>query len=305
MKLRALSRCTLLAALSAAWLVPFCSTTAAQSGDEAEQDEALSEDTSWLASEEPAGDGGAQAEEEAPITNAATASDDDLPTASIDVGFGATQRHIGFGTSEGNATLDTGLVPALQVALNARFGRGTFLGVSLVYQSSIFAVGDQRSPDPLGPSLSTTIQSHRVSAGLIPGLRLGSADDSATLGLFVGYGIRALSSVIELTTPRFSLHGPVFRLEFELPLLGATVVLRLAPELHVIVGQTPALRRLARTQSPGLAIGGEVGLRAYLGSAWAIGVSYRESHAGASSAWSTAFEDIERFAILSAIWRYN
>ena len=227
-----------------------------------------------------------------------------LPAATLELGLGTTQRTIGFGVNEGRRALDSGFVPAFHIALDARFGERAFLGVNMSYQTSVFAAVAQAAPDPQLTAASSTIQSHRISLGLMPGLRLGASRDSALVGLFVGYGLRAFASVIELNVPRYTWHGPVARLEFELPLIVRRLVLRLAPEAQLIVGQTSDLRLLARTNQVGFAFGGEASIRVFLTTWLAAAVSYREARAGIGSGFRTSFEDIERYIVFDAFMRY-
>jgi hypothetical protein len=244
--------------------------------------------------------GGAVMPAEPPPTDTGLAT-----TATLDVGVGTTQRVINFAVADGQRKLDTGFVPALHLALAARFGDRTFFGFSMAYQSSVWAAVAQSAPNPRSPALSTTIQSHRLSVGILPGLRLGDAPDSSSLALFLGYGVRAFASIVELLVPRYTLHGPVARLDFELPLFAAKLVLRVAPEVQLIVSQTNDLRQAARTQSTGFALGAEASVRFYVADWIALALSYRESHASVSSAWTSPFEDVERFAVIDAFLRYH
>jgi hypothetical protein len=200
--------------------------------------------------------------------------------------------------------LDTGFTPAFQIALSARSGGRVFLGFDMAYQTSVFATVAQAAPDPRTPASSSTIQSHHISVGAVPGLRLGDTRDSASIALFLGYGLRAFASVVELNVPRYTWHGPVARFEFELPLAAGTLLLRLAPEAQWIVGQTSDLRVLARTRSTGFAFGGEASLRLFVTPWIAAAVSYRESRASIGSGWKTSFEDTERFVVIDAFVRY-
>jgi hypothetical protein len=286
-----------LALLCVAWLACAPCGAIAQTGEEPTEEQQAAVDEDFMTDDSV--NGGGVVPDEPPPPEAG------LPmTATLDVGIGTTQRVINFAVVDGQRTLDTGFVPALHLALGARFGDRTFFGVGMTYQSSVWAAVAQSAPNPRGPSLTTTIQSHHLSVGVQPGLRLGEARDSSSLSLFLGYGLRALASVVELRVPRYTLHGPVARLDFELPLFSAKVVLRVAPEAQLIVSQTSDLRLAARTQSVGFALGAEASVRFYVADWIALALSYRESHASVSSAWSSPFEDVERFAVIDAFMRY-
>jgi hypothetical protein len=233
----------------------------------------------------------------------ASAPSSGKPRTMLAAGFGATQRVLRFSAADADRVLDTGFVPALGVQLGASFGDEWSLDVRFAYRSSVFATAHQSSPDEVAPPLETTIQTHELIAGLGPTLHLGDEDDPA-FSLLVAYGIRAFGSVVELRIPRFSLHGPLARLEAELPLGSRRFVLYVGPELQWIVSLTSAARESARTERWGTALGFEARVCAYLLDNLALELAYRESHAKLSSAADSAFRDVERFAFVDIVVRY-
>jgi hypothetical protein len=231
-------------------------------------------------------------------------TEDSLVTT-LGVTAGVAARNIDVPSERGLATLRTGLVPALGLQLGVRLhGPRFFGGVALAYQSSVAARATQGNADPRAASLVTTVQAHHFAAGVAPGVLLGDSRDSAALSLFLGYGVRALASVVELNVPRFSLHGPVARIELELPLGSRSVVLRVAPEVQLLWAATPSLRRMASIGAQNWALGGEASLCIRL-AAWSMAqLAYRGSRAFAPSALGGAFEDVEHFASLGIVFRY-
>lgn len=256
--------------------------------------------------ETPETDGAELAEDPA----AGTAPDADvdsttaLPAAYLTLGAGLTQRALAFEAADGRHELDTGLVPALGLSVHAGLERPSwFCHVDLGYRSSVFATAIQTPPMQGAPELRTTLQTHGVWGGVAPGLRFAGLGE-ASLALFAGYGVRALGSVQPLLIPRFTLHGPLLRLSFELPLFDARVHVRLSPELQWIISQTYELRELARTERHGLSYGAEANVRVQLWTALSLQLTYREAHARITSAWQTPFEDLVRYLLIEAFVHY-
>ena len=225
--------------------------------------------------------------------------------ATLVVNGGMTERRISVPTAAGLAALHTGLVPALGVELGAQWrDPDKFYAIAIAYQSSLRANATQPASDELKPPLFTGIHSHHLDAGGAAGLVLGSGPTSATLGFFLGYGLRAFGSVVELRVPRFTLHGPVARLEFQLPLGTPRVVVRLAPEAQLILSVTQDLQDLSGIAAPLFAFGGEASLRVLLTTRFILQLAFRESHAAVSSANGASFEDVERFVLFGVVVSY-
>jgi hypothetical protein len=244
----------------------------------------------WLA----AGSASAQDEGE-PATEAETADSLKLEP-SFGIGLGVTQRLIEFGGREGTRRLDTGWIPALSLGTGVQLSQGDWqLSAAVHYQTSLHATGVQYTPDPASPALTTPLRTHRVELGLQPGLRLGA---SASVALFVGYGLRALASVAELRVPRYTLHGPVLRPELELSMFEGRLRLRIAPEAGLIVSMTRDLRRESGNGPPAYSLGGQASLSYRLAAWLTIALNYREAHAWAKRPTAERFSDVERFGLL-------
>jgi hypothetical protein len=228
------------------------------------------------------------------------------PFASLLAGGGVTSRTIRVPAGDGPRALATGLVPALAVRVYGRLQDASrFLGLRLSYQTSLGVHAAQTVPDLSLIASETHIRSHRFEAGLVPGMFLGDSPNSAALSLFVGYGLRALASVAEIRVPRFTLHGPLARIEVELPLIAGRLSLRFAPELQVVVGMTQQLRAAAGLGSTALAFGGEASARLQLAGPFAARLCYREAHARSTGHEGHVFEDIERYLTLELSFRYD
>jgi hypothetical protein len=219
------------------------------------------------------------------------------------VGAGLSTRRIDLPSSEGWRRVDTGLAPTLSLRVASRWRDGAhFLGVRLSYMTGIHGRATDQVGDPgLAPS-QVAIRSHRFEGGLLPGLVLSDARNAGTIALFAGYGVRAFGSVEVLRVPRFSLHGPLVRLELALPLVH-WLRLRLAPEAQLITSLSRDLRLLAALPSTAFSIGGEVDLQARWSAAWSLQLSYREAHVAATGVEGKRFEDIERYLLLELAYQ--
>lgn len=271
---------------------------------ERELDEQLAAANELQASTEPVPDAEPVTEPESECEDAdpATCASSPELTATLGVYTGFTSRNITLPTIAGLATLDTGMLPSLAIQVGALAPGDAFFGVTFGYQSSLGAEASQAASDPLKPALSTSIQSHHFEGGVLGGFHFGGPE-SATLALFAGYGVRALASVVELRVPRFSLHGPVARIELELPLGAPWIALRLAPEMQLVLAMSEELHTLG-VGSPIWAFGGEAGLRLRVSPRIALQLSFREAHAVVTSIYGGSFEDVERYGLFGLVVSY-
>lgn len=218
----------------------------------------------------------------------------------LQAGGGVTQRTLDLPSTQGRLTFNSGWAPALDLRVSGRISdERHFLRVRVGYQSSIGWAAVDRSRIASTGTASTPVRSLRLEGGIAPGLWLGAGPGSTALSLFVGYGLRALGSETELRIPRFTLHGPLSRLELEIPLVPKLLSLRLAPEAQLIVSMTQDLARAGQLDKIGVAYGGEADLHLRVTSRIACRVSYRESHAlvMAGTAVDAHFIDIERYLV--------
>jgi hypothetical protein len=237
---------------------------------------------------------GARAHAEAPTA----------PIARLRVGAGAAQRVVELPTAEAARQLDFGPAAAAQLGIDAQLRRGRWqLGLGLRYRTSL---AGRVSDDAAGPGANTSshvVRSHAFEAGLRPGWFFGDAPNAAALRLFAGYSVRAFGSVAPLRVPRYSLHGPVLRLELVLPLPAAHMRLRLAPEAQWLASMTQELRNLAGITQSALALGAEAELSLPISDVLSLHLDYRESHAFAVARLAQSFSDVERYLLLAASYR--
>lgn len=223
-------------------------------------------------------------------------------TVWLSVGTGATQRAIAFAGADGAGRLETAMVPAIDLQVRGRLSLGTaFVGLSLRYQTSLWADSVQGGQPSAGSASS--IRSHRAEGGIVPGVRFGSGEDAVSLSALMGYGVRAFASVVPMRVPSFSLHGPLVRLQVEIPIAGL-LCLRLEPEGQLILAGAE-LSRLASLRGPGIAIGGQASLGLVVQAFLRLEASYRESHIRLDSYGSEALSDVERYLLLGASARFQ
>jgi hypothetical protein len=132
---------------------------------------------------------------------------------------------------------------------------------------------------------------------------LGAREHPIGLGIFAGYGVRALATVAVLRVPRFSLHGPVLRVEVDVPLRAANMRLRLGPEGQWISGISRALLDSSGLSQPAFALGGFLQLQLPVAERFALQLEYRESHAFLRARGVPSFSDVERYLLLAAALR--
>ena len=239
-------------------------------------------------------------EAEAQPAEAPAAEDAASPELTLAAGGGAMQRIVEFAAAQGPERLNTGWVPALGVELRASFPSDSLVfGVEGQYATSLNAQGAQRAPSPESAPQLTAMRSHRLLIGARGGVQLGDARGVLVAAL-LGWGFHALASVAELEVPRFTLHGPLLRLELELPVVPERVLLRLAPHGELIVSVTKELRRLAETESHGYALGGEASLSVRIWDWLTAELQYHESHALLQGTPSSDLTDMERYLLVSA-----
>lgn len=224
-------------------------------------------------------------------------------TARLDVAVGVTQRSVDAPSVDGARRLALGPAPAVALGIDSGVQHGTFcLGLGVHYRTSVLGRVRDAAAGPSANLSSTAVRSHELVAGVRAGLAFGSDPGARTLAMFLGYSVRAFASVAELRMPRFSLHGPVLRLELELPLSAASMRLRLAPEFQWLPSISSALRASSIVSGVALALGGVAALILPISEHFGLQLEYRESHAWARTYVARRFSDVERFLLLGATY---
>jgi hypothetical protein len=238
----------------------------------------------------------------------ATPRVDDAPArmaAAVTLGPGIGSRSVRTPTASGDRSLATGFFPALDLGLGAEFSLSpqAAIDVTVHYQTSI---GLHASETELGTGVEkrTSLRSHHLDVGVSPAYRFTASPAGVLLGVFAGWGFRGLRSIVDISIPAYTLHGPVFRPEIRIPIAGNALVLRVAPELMLIVEVSGELRELGNTAASGLSLGGEASLDIRLVALIHLTLAYRESRARLATAWGDALTDDERFGTVSLVLNY-
>jgi len=233
--------------------------------------------------------------EEGPDSSGSSAPDAFAVRASLGGGGGA--RTAAVPTHAGSRDVNSGFsLPALELGLNIRYMLGShwLLSGDLQFRTFFGLQTPETLPD--GTLTRTAVSSRSFVAGVAPGYRFGGPE-SVDLRLMVGWAFRMLESSVA-TLPSASIHAAVLRPELRIPMADGVVMLRVAPELLIIVGVDAVVPRnvLALAQA-GVGIGAEVSLDIRVGGPVSLGVAYRESHGMVASEWSTGYADVERYAV--------
>jgi hypothetical protein len=243
-----------------------------------------------------------------PAPETATAARAQPFQMSLQVGLGVTQRAIDLPTEQGRVTLGAGFSPAFDVRASGRLALGrAFLRARVGYQSSLAIEANDRLRLITSGPASTPVRSHRLEGGLASGLWFDLGPGKSTLSLYLAYALRAFSSVQPLLIPSFTLHGPLLRIEVDVPLVRDLLWIQIAPEAQLIWAATHELRRSGGLRGTGFAYGGEAGLYVRLQSWIGLRLNYRESHAQLASVRATdrGLEDVERYFIANALFKFD
>jgi hypothetical protein len=213
---------------------------------------------------------------------------------------GAGARHLELPTRPGTHVLDTGLIAALGVGVSLRgmLGSHWLLASEGEYRT---LVGLKAG---VGSSQDTSVRSHSLGLAIGPGYRFGERG-SVELRFMLGWALRGVRPVTELTLPSVSFHGPLLRPELHIPIAGELITLRIAPELILPLGISTTLPTgSSGFAQSGLGIGGELSLDVRVAEPLYIGVEYRESRVHVATSWGADLFDLERFATARVVLQY-
>jgi hypothetical protein len=208
-------------------------------------------------------------------------------------GFGFGTRSFTRPTPQGKQTLPGSVVPAAEAGLEViAWPQDDFsLSFELHYQTLVgFTIGE-KPPFALGNQVD--VRSERIELSVSPNWRVGPV----RLEVPLGFAVRSFwPNVHMLQTPGYSLLGPQARFMLATAIAGP-ISFRIGPEVQWIMLIDHSLKKDG-VGAQGVALGGEALLNVDLTSTWALGLSYRESHALVSGTAAASFQDIERFLTL-------
>lgn len=215
----------------------------------------------------------------------------------VHAGVGLGMREVEWTADGRGERVELGAFPAFDLGLSFSFrlSDAVALAPRVDYQSSL-AYHEVEEARVAAPADRVGVRVHRFAIMLALPI-LWSGEGSVSVAPALGLGIRNLRpEVHHLSTPAYSLLGPVVQLALGIP-LGDTVTLRIAPEAQWLsVGS--GLRERS-VEDSGLSVGGELTLGVGVVTGLSLELSYREAHALLSSPDGQA-GDVERFVTLRA-----
>jgi hypothetical protein len=189
--------------------------------------------------------------------------------------------------------------PAFDLSLSAALSSGRWsVGFSGYYQTSAgLRVGDEHSE-------RVALRAHSIRLGVLTSYRYGRSLNGPRLAVLVGWMVRGLRSVAELTVPAYTLHGPLLHPELQLPIARGAVTFRVGPELGWIWSASRELREATSAGSSGIALGAELALDFRIVDEVHLVLDYHGSYAILSTAWSRHFRDVEHVGTVRGELRY-
>lgn len=227
------------------------------------------------------------------------ATDPDAPlpprTLQMDgvVGLGLGQRAVDLPTQSGTRVLNVGPFFVVDGAVRTRLhlSEAFQLALALRYTTSVALTAE--STPAAGIAQAVPLRSHRMELMFGSLMRLSTGETTPWLGFQVGYAMQDLRGLIEVTMPRFTLSGPLARVDLRAVIVEGRVTLWAMPEVQWLVDVDNSLTRLHVSRG-GYALGGEVGFSARLNEQFLFEASYREAHAFVSTREPNNFHDLER-----------
>lgn len=209
------------------------------------------------------------------------------------VGLGLGQRAVTLPHQAGTRLLDVGPFATVDGAVRTRLRLSeTFqLTLALRYYSSIGLTGE--STPAAGVAQAVPLRSQRLEAVFGPSFRLSEGETVPWFAIYVGYAAQDLRGLVEITIPRYSLGGPLARLDLRAIIANGRITLWAMPEAQWVALVDSTLQRL-HVAKGGLAVGGELGFSIRLNDQFLFEASYRESHSFVATPEQTGFQDLER-----------
>lgn len=242
-------------------------------------------------------------DDEAPEDQAPAQGESEAPdpasslSARIHAGLGLGTRDVEWRSDGETQRVELGGFPAFDLGLTIgmRLSESVAFVPSVQYQSSLAFV-EVEEPRVGAPPDHVGVRSHRFAAAFGLSFAL-DGEGSAAITPALGFGVRNLRpEVHHLSTPAYSLAGPLLRIGLYLPL--GPVALQLAPEAQfLLVGE--GLRERA-VDGSGFGLGGEASLAVDLGAVLALELAYRRTHALLTSS-SAGAADVDQFMVLRAV----
>lgn len=220
--------------------------------------------------------------------------------AFIRAGIGIGTRDVEWTQDGETQRVEMGAFPAVDLGLSFAFRLSDTVALvpALAYQSSL-AFHEVEEARMGAPSDKVGVRAHRFAGVLGLEIRFGSDPTDASITPAVGVGIRNLRpEVHHLSTPAYSLAGPLLQIGIHVPLSEA-VAIRVVPEAQLLfVGE--GLRERG-VEDSGLELGAEAVLAVQVLDPIALELAFREAHALLSSVEGGDAGDVERFVTIRGV----
>lgn len=235
--------------------------------------------------------------EEFSEAEAMEASEEELSPRVLQVdgaaGVGLGQRSVTLPFQAGTRLLDVGPFLVVDAAVRARLllSDAFQFAVAVRYYTSVGLTAE--STPAAGVSQATPLRSQRLEVTTGASFRLGTGETIPWLALHVGYAGHDLRSLVEITMPRYTVSGPLARLDLRAIIADGRVTLWAMPEGQWIASVDDSLTRL-HVDRAGFAIGGELGLSVRINEQFLFEASYREAHTFLGTPEQDGFQDLDR-----------
>lgn len=208
-------------------------------------------------------------------------------------GVGVGQRSVTLPFQAGTRLLDVGPFVTVDAAVRARLllADAFQFAVAIRYYTSVGLSAE--STPAAGLAQATPLRSQRLEFVVGPSFRLGTGETIPWLALQLGYAGHDLRSLVEITMPRYTVSGPLARVDLRAIIADGRVTLWAMPEGQWIAAVDDSLTRLHVDRS-GFAIGGEVGVSVRINDQFLFEASYREAHTFLGTPEQDGFHDLER-----------
>lgn len=223
----------------------------------------------------------------------------------IQLGLGISQRQATVPMEAGPARLTTVPFPAIQAqALGyVRPDPSSRLRISIVsrYTTSIGLQAQDYLVD--GSTRTTDMRAHHLTIGLRTDIPLAPGDHPTELRLEAGWAFRMLDSEIMVSIPDYALHGIFARVGLFFFVADTPLSIGIVPEVGHMMNLSQELAQ-ASMVGEGFHVGAEAHVRLQIIPEVSVLLMYRESHAILGTGLGEDMNDVERYGILKAEYRF-
>ncbi len=224
---------------------------------------------------------------------------------SLQLGVGIMQRQATVPMMAGPARLGTTPFPGIQAqALGyVRPDMSSRLRVSLVarYTTSVGLQAQDYLVD--GSTRTTDMRAHHLTIGLRTDIPLAPGAHPTELRLEAGWAFRMLDSEVMVSIPDYALHGIYARVGLFFPVGDTPLTIGIVPEVGHFMNLSQELAQDSMV-GDGFHVGAEAHVRLQIIPEVAVLLMYRESHAILGTGFDDDMNDVERYGILKAEYRF-